>query len=332
MFLIFNGNRLLNKSTVSNIKEAEGNKSIKEKDDKGNQISISQDGTIYFDETKYFKRYTIKLVDKEEYKGYKEDADCIYLDLNNVDKHKLSSDSFKEQDKNIFLSKNDGTTKLALKKDFSKNNFVFLNQLTNDLLVLISKQESPYSHTVVIDPGHGGADPGTHAYDNSFLEKDVTLKIALEIRSELIFNGKDVVMTRDNELEPDVYFQQPERVAITNESKRDAFVSVHVNSYELSNVYNGVETHYSFKNMYMKESEILAQKVQEKILTCDNWNDRKLKLNDLHVIDNAQMPAVLIECGFASNPDDVRRLNDNQALNNLAKNISAGIIAYLDDK
>ena len=76
----------------------------------------------------------------------------------------------------------------------------------------------------------------------------------------------------------------------------------------------------------------MALKIQEKILTSDNWNDRGIKFEDFKVIRLAQMPAVLVECGFASNPEDVKRLNDNNVLNNLAKNISAGIIAYLDGK
>lgn len=330
--MAFNGKRFLNKTAASDVLESKNANSQQGNKMAGTPIEISKDGSISFEENKYFKKYTIKLVDKNQYIGYKEDNDNIYLDLKSVNKHKLNSDSFKEEDKNIFLTKKEGDNVITLKKNFSENNFVFINQLTNDLMVLISKQENPFTHTVVIDPGHGGADPGTHAYDNSFLEKEITLKIALEVRTELIFNGKNIVMTRDKELESDVNFDQYQRVDITNERKRDAFVSIHVNSYEKSNIYNGVETHYSFKNMYMKESEILAQKVQEKILSSDNWNDRKIKLNDLLVIDKAEMPAVLIECGFASNPEDVKRLNDNKVLNNLAKNISAGIIAYLDDK
>ena len=138
----------------------------------GTPIEISKDGSISFEENKYFKKYTIKLVDKNQYIGYKEDNDNIYLDLKNVNKHKLNSDSFKEEDKNIFLTKKEGDNAISLKKNFSENNFVFINQLTNDLMVLISKQENPFTHTVVIDPGHGGADPGTHAYDNSFGKRD----------------------------------------------------------------------------------------------------------------------------------------------------------------
>lgn len=298
----------------------------------GSSISFSKDGSIFFEESNYFKKYIIKLVDKEHYKGYKEDNKNIYVDIKNIDKHKLNSNSFKEQDQNIFLSKVDGNNKLTIKKDFNNNNFVYLNQLTNELLVLISKKKNPFAHTVIVDPGHGGGDPGTEAYDKSFLEKEVTLKIALEMRHELIFNGKKVVMTREDDLGKNEYLALQRIADIANENNGDAFVSIHINSYDKSNIYNGVSAYYTKTNSVPEKSEAMARKIQERILTSDNWNDREVKFEDFKVIRLAKMPAVLVECGFASNPDDVRRLNDNQALNNLAKNISAGIIAYLDDK
>ncbi|NLP27697.1 MAG: N-acetylmuramoyl-L-alanine amidase [Clostridia bacterium] len=330
--MAFNGKNLLNKVLTSDAIGNKSSNSTKENKFQGTPISISKEGTITFDQSEYFKKYIIKLVDKKQYSGYKEDDDYIYLDLKAVDKHKLNSNSFKEDDEKIFLSKIDGKTTMTIKKEFTQNNFVFLNELTNYLMVLISKKEEPFTHTVVVDPGHGGGDPGTEAYDKSFFEKEVTLKIALEMRPELIFYGKKVVMTRDKDLESDEYLERQRIVDIANENQGDAFVSVHIDAYDKSNIYNGISVYYAQSNSVPEESEAMALKIQEKILTSDNWNDRGIKFEDFKVIRLAQMPAVLVECGFASNPEDVKRLNDNNVLNNLAKNISAGIIAYLDGK
>lgn len=332
LVLAFNGcKRFINKIVASEVIESKKTVSNKNKTGEGS-INISDSGSISFEENDYFKKYIIKLVDKEHYKGYKEDSNCIYLDLVNVDKHQLNSNSFKEVDKNIYLSKLDGSTTLTVKKEFSENNFVFLNQLTDELLVLVSKKENPFTHTVIVDAGHGGGDSGTEAYDNSFLEKEVTLKIALEIRPQLIFNGKRVVMTRDKDLADNEYLALQEIVDIANENNGDAFVSIHINSYDKSQAYNGISAYYTKTNVVPQESEAMAKKIQEKILTSDNWKDREVKSENFKVIRSAKMPAVLVECGFASNPEDVKRLNDNKVLNNLARNIAAGIIEYLEGK
>ena len=155
IIIAINGKQSLNKSAASDVIDSKNTNSNKSDNKSGSSVSFSKDGSIFFEESNYFKKYIIILVDKEHYKGYKEDNKNIYVDIKNIDKHKLNSNSFKEQDQNIFLSKVDGNNKLTIKKDFNNNNFVYLNQLTNELLVLISKKKNPFAHTVIVDPGMG---------------------------------------------------------------------------------------------------------------------------------------------------------------------------------
>jgi N-acetylmuramoyl-L-alanine amidase len=294
----------------------------------GNLIDIEENGNINLEESPYFKKYSISLAYKDDYIDYEQNEAYIYLYFKNPESHRLSQQSFQEQDKNVFLTEVKGKDTLVVKKNFEYNNFVFLNELTNSLVILVSKQEEPYKYSVVLDPGHGGVDPGTEAFDKSFWEKDITLKIAREIRPELMFNGFEVSMSR----EEDTTIRLEDVVKYTKGKNPDVFASIHINAYEKSNKYNGISVYYSKDNAVTGESKALASFIQEHIISSDGWNDREVKAENFYVIKNNPMPAVLIECGFASNPEDVARLKNDNTLNNLSKNISKGIIEYLKEK
>lgn len=313
-----NGVKLPEKQIVT--KEALGKNVLK-----GTPLSVSKDGKVFLEENELFKKYSIQLEDKEKYIDYEQNEAYIYIELYEPQDYSLNSKSFIKEGSDIFSTEINGKDTLVIKKNYEYNNYVFLNELTDTVIVLVSKIEEPYKYSVVLDPGHGGVDPGTEAYDKSFWEKDVTLKIAKEIRPELIFSGCEVFLSR----EEDTTIRLEEIVKYSEEKKPDIFASIHINAYDKSSRYNGLSVYYARNSAMPKESEILADFIQKNIIGSDGWNDRKVKAEDFYVTRNSSMPAVLLECGFSTNPEDVARLNNNRVLYNLSKNISKGIIEYL---
>ncbi|WP_163192076.1 N-acetylmuramoyl-L-alanine amidase family protein [Clostridium thermarum] len=294
----------------------------------GKPVEIKENGNISKEENSHFKKYVIELMNREAYIDDDQNERYIYIFLKDPKSHKLGQTSFQEEDKDIFFAEVEGKDALVVKKNFENNNFVFLNELTSSLIVLVSKEKEPFKNIAVIDPGHGGVDPGTEAYDKSFVEKDINLKIAKEMRQELIFNGIEVSLSRDD----DTLNKLSDVVDYTKSKDPDVFVSIHINSYDKSSKYNGLSAYYSKENAVSTESMALATAIQKHIISTDGWNDRQVKEEAFYVIKHNPMPAVLVECGFASNPEDVARLNNNEVLNNLAKNISKGIIEFLSPK
>lgn len=294
----------------------------------GKILGLATDGKIFLEENQYYKKYSIALEKAGDYKSYNQSKDYIFLDLKNTSQLSLNSGSFKESDKDIVIAEIDGKPTLVIKKKYEKNNFVFWDELSNRVIILVSKADEPSRYSVVLDPGHGGIDPGAPAYNNSFDEKSETLKIQKQIRPELIFNGCSVFMSRD----VDKTIRVEDVVGFTESKKPDVFISVHINSYEKSRVYNGIETYYSKLNPVASESKKLAEKIQQNAVKSDGWRNRGVLSANYYVIKHTDMPAVLVECGFASNPEDVRRLNDKDVIRKLAKNISNGILEYLKEK
>lgn len=294
----------------------------------GKPIEIIENGNISKEENSHFKKYVVDIMNREDYIEDDQNETYIYIYLKDPDSYKLDKESFQEQDEDIFFAEIEGKDALVVKKNFEDNNFLFINELTNSLIVLVSKEKEPLKNSAVIDPGHGGVDPGTEAYDKSFVEKDINLKIAKEMRQELIFNGIKVSLTRED----DTLNKLSDVVEYSKSKDPDVFVSIHINSYDKSDKYNGVSAYYSKENAVSAESMALADAIQKNIISSDGWNDRQVKEETFYVIKHNPMPATLVECGFASNPEDVARLNNNEVLNNLAKNISKGIIEYLNGK
>ena len=217
-------------------------------------------------------------------------------------------------------------------------------------------------HTIIIDPGHGGRDPG--AMGNGLKEKDVVLAVARRLRrileSEYHYR---VLMTRDN----DVFLPLEERTALANTSGADLFVSIHVNAHPDKSA-RGVETFYLnlatnseamrvaalenatsthnisemqdiltdlMKNSKILESSRLAQFVQADLVS--GLKRRHYPVRDLgvkqapfYVLIGAEMPAILAEISFITNPREARLLKDPDYLEDIAAQIAAGIASYVD--
>lgn len=172
------------------------------------------------------------------------------------------------------------------------------------------------SPKVVIDAGHGGSDYG--AIRNSINEKDITLDVAKHLKTLLVKQGYNVVMTR----ETDKYLSLQERCDITEASHPDIFVSIHVNSSVKPEI-TGVETHY-----YHQESLSLAQTVHAAIASNIKSNNRGLFKSKFYVINHTTVPAILCEIGFISNDEERTQLNGDKRKQDTAKAIMEGVNNY----
>ncbi len=169
---------------------------------------------------------------------------------------------------------------------------------------------------IMLDPGHGGSDCG--ALRDNINEKDIVLDISKRVEKMLNKKGYIVATTRDD----DKYVSLQERVDMSEVFNPDIFVSIHVNSSNSSTPY-GIETHY-----YKDNSLTLAKNMHAAMLNNINSKDRGLFKSKFYVINHTSAPAVLLEIGFISNPQERAQLVTESRKNATAKAIVEGIDAY----
>jgi N-acetylmuramoyl-L-alanine amidase len=215
---------------------------------------------------------------------------------------------------------------------------------------------------IVVDPGHGGHDPGAVGPDGT-KEKDVVLAIALKLRERLKEElGLDVVMTRST----DVFIPLEERTAIANKVNADLFVSVHANAANNHNA-SGIETYYLnlaktekaarlaakengttlekvsvlqailfdlMANYKLNDSAHLANDVQKSLhkkihKQYANVKNLGVKQGPFYVLVGASMPSILVETAFVSNPQEETRLKDPAYQEETAEGIMEGVRGYI---
>jgi len=177
--------------------------------------------------------------------------------------------------------------------------------------------------SVVIDPGHGGPDPGAIGI-GGIRETDVVLEVSKIVENLLSEKGVKVRLTRKNEVDLDL----PPRVSFANKTDADIFVSIHANaSRGKRRDINGLETFY-YRGW---RGRLLAKRIQQQILRVSPGSpDRGVKQGRFYVIKNTRMPAVLVEVGFLTGRLDSRRLEKTTHRKRLAYAIAKGILEYLD--
>jgi N-acetylmuramoyl-L-alanine amidase len=176
---------------------------------------------------------------------------------------------------------------------------------------------------VVIDPGHGGRDPG--AVGNGLQEKKIVYAVSLQVAEQLRRNGIRVVLTRPGDREVDL---EP-RVAKARRAKANVFVSIHANAISMSRPeVNGLETYYySGRQGYR-----LARAVHSSLLGAVNLRDRGTRKARFYVIRRTSMPAVLIEIGYITGSQDSIKLASAAERTKIATAISQGILNYFQRK
>lgn len=176
---------------------------------------------------------------------------------------------------------------------------------------------------IVLDPGHGFDDPGTH-YDG-YKEKDIVLSVGKKLAERLRSVGAKVILTR----ETDTFLELDERVDMAEDVYAELFVSLHVNSVKNNTTVNGTETYFNTSNnMNGAESKLLASEIQKQMVERADMYDRGIKDSGFYVIKNNHIPAVLIEMGFLPNKEDREKLISDQYQDIIAESIYQGIKNY----
>ena len=223
-------------------------------------------------------------------------------------------------------------------------------------------------HTIVVDPGHGGVDPGNPGlhFPDGLTEKDITLAVGRLLRAELVRRGLTVVLTRST----DTLIDRTDR-ALFCRGACDLFVSIHVNAMppgRRQRQVSGVETYFlsdaktedqkrvaqmendvfRFEtdagaaegalgyilrdlqvNEYLRESARLAELVQGRVAGIHAGGDRGVQQGPFLVLAAARRPAILVETGFATNPQDGAFLASALGQRKIANAVADGIVAYL---
>ncbi len=228
----------------------------------------------------------------------------------------------------------------------------------------IAKQLALGVRRIVIDPGHGGKDPGAPGYLKNVWEKDITLKLAKKLAAKLRDKLKcEVLLTRAT----DKYISLEERTAIANTKKADLFISLHCNASKSKSL-KGFETYFLnlatddqaiavaarenatsrknisdlesilndlMQNAKIKESSRLATIVQNSMVS--NLQKKYSQIKDLgvkqapfYVLIGARMPAILIETSFISNKTECKRMITETYQSNVCDAITHGVEEYIN--
>lgn len=186
----------------------------------------------------------------------------------------------------------------------------------------------PINHkNIVIDAGHGGADPGKVASDGT-QEKGINLSIASILQGFLEQGGAIVTNTRisDEAVGENKRTDLKNRVALAKGNNGDLFISIHQNSFPQNNV-KGAQVFY---NKNSAESKRLAGFIQKRLKeVVDNNNERVEKANsNYYVLKQIDIPGVIVECGFLSNSVEKEKLISHEYQEKLAWAIYMGILDY----
>ena len=187
---------------------------------------------------------------------------------------------------------------------------------------------------ILVDPGHGGADGGASAADGT-LEKDVNLAISLPLADMLRFLGYPVEMTRETDCsihDPDVTTLKNQKVSdmknrlkLYNASRLT--ISIHENQFPQTQ-YFGTQIFYGTNS---GESKLLADCVRTSViglLQPDNTRELKKGTKDIYLLHNAEVPVILVECGFLSNTGELQKLKNPSYQQDMAYAIVGGVLAY----
>ena len=229
----------------------------------------------------------------------------------------------------------------------------FLTGIANQA---IAKQQlfEAYKRVIAIDPGHGGDESGANGPDGT-TEKAVTLGLAQILATELKREYK-VVLTRTDDYPVDI----DERTALANHHKADLFISIHTGGSFVHSTSGILIYHYQdfsedpqnrgentpsrkqdkntpilwdrVQSRYLEKSRVLAHLINTRLSGLSVVKESRVQGAPLLLLQGANMPSILIEIGYLTNPAEGKRLSDQQFLTELAKEISRGIDEYFEQE
>lgn len=189
--------------------------------------------------------------------------------------------------------------------------------------------------TIVIDAGHGKPDEGAQSSSGT-TEAETNLKIALKLQNLLEQSGTTVILTRSDEnaiydidaktLKQKKISDIHNRVKIGNESSADLFISIHLNKIPQQQ-YDGWQTFYKAGS---EKGKKIAESIQKNLNeSIQKENNRIAKtIDNIYIIKHVEIPTTIVECGFLSNPEEEKKLLNDEYQNKLAWGIYNGIIDY----
>jgi len=182
---------------------------------------------------------------------------------------------------------------------------------------------------IVLDAGHGGWDPGK--VSGNVQEKDINLAITQKVQAYLEMGGATVLITRldDEALADSKSRDMSSRKLTANTSKADIFVSIHQNSFTSSNVH-GAQVFYFNESDNSKKLAACIQAQLRDFVDPNNKFEAKPNTN-YYVLRQTTMPAVLVECGFLTNPNEKKKLTLDEYQEKIAWAIYSGIVDYFNN-
>lgn len=174
---------------------------------------------------------------------------------------------------------------------------------------------------VIIDPGHGGKDPGAVGL-KGLKEKNVILPISLDVSRLLQEKGIQVELTRS----ADYFVSLQRRADLANQAGADIFVSIHANAV------GGDRSHINGMEVFYYEHRDLSEAIHRSIVSSINVGDRGVKRGQFYVLRKSGMPASLVEVGFVTGTEDNRKLSNPAYLHKMAQAIARGILDYIQQK
>jgi N-acetylmuramoyl-L-alanine amidase len=194
------------------------------------------------------------------------------------------------------------------------------------LVIEVAPQVARQVRLIVVDAGHGGKDPGAMSPPRpgkpQLVEKHLTLDIAFRLKRLLEEAGYKVVMTRTE----DVYVPLPDRVAIANNLRADAFVSVHLNSFPQPGAQWGTEVYF-----WTPQSYPLAESIYRNLLAIIGRKGNGIRQRQLYVVRHTVMPSVLVEPCYLNHPEEEELLRDENFREKIAYAICRGIMEFFGD-
>ena len=205
-------------------------------------------------------------------------------------------------------------------------------------LDVLNKDASARSKTIILDAGHGGEDGGASSADG-LLEKDLNLALALTMRDILLANGINVVLTRETDTllyDRNVDYNgrkkmldMAARLKIAQDSPDSVFVSLHMNTYPHPSC-QGVQVWYSENNDTSLELAKTIHETTQELLQHENDRPIKQSGSSIYLLHHLECPAVLVECGFLSSPEEAALLGNESYRQQLALTLCMGILRGIE--
>ncbi|WMM25605.1 N-acetylmuramoyl-L-alanine amidase CwlD [Tissierella sp. MB52-C2] len=234
---------------------------------------------------------------------------------------------------------------IIIKKKYLLISAIFLIViLTLGLFILKKSKIMPVTYlpiankVIAIDAGHGGVDPGAVS-KRGIKEDEINLEIALKLKRLIEQSGGIVVMTRSEDeglytTEAKTLRQMKredlsKRKEIVNESNSEVFISIHLNSF-IRSTYYGAQTFYKKDSEEGERLAIIIQNELKNILDKDN-NRQPQDRDDIYILNEVNIPSVLVECGFLSNANEEQLLTNESYQEKIAWSIYVGIMNYFNE-